>query len=109
MRIKRDGWGYWFLSARGESLGFAKDGLLRSHLQRMFSLLENERFAKDIFIEGKLGDRRRTKPGPGHGRGPGPGPAQARAWVQRLAMLQRLAAHFVCFSCPIFLVVSSCV
>ena len=40
--IKRDSWGYSYLIVRGEILGFGKDGLLRKHLPRMFSLIKNE-------------------------------------------------------------------
>ena len=31
-----------YLTVRGEILGFVKDGLLRKHLPRMFSLIKNE-------------------------------------------------------------------
>ena len=37
-----DGWGYSYLTVRGEILGFVKDGLLRKHLPRMFLLIKNE-------------------------------------------------------------------
>ncbi len=40
--IKRDSWGYSYLTVRGEILGFVKDELLRKHLPRMFSLIKNE-------------------------------------------------------------------
>ena len=36
--INRDSWGHSYLTVRGEILGFVKDGLLRKHLPRMFSL-----------------------------------------------------------------------
>ena len=39
---KMDSWGYSYLTVRGEILGFVKDGLLRKHLPRMFSLINNE-------------------------------------------------------------------
>ena len=39
---KMDSWGYSYLTVRGEILGFVKDGLLRKHLPRMFSLIKNE-------------------------------------------------------------------
>lgn len=48
--INRDSWGHSYLTVRGEILGFVKDGLLRKHLPRMFSLIS----------ERKLGDRRRS-------------------------------------------------
>ena len=38
----RDNWGHSYLTVRGEILGFVKDGLLRKHLPRMFSLIKNE-------------------------------------------------------------------
>ena len=40
--INRDSWGYSYLIVRGEILGFVKNGLLRKHLTRMFSLITNE-------------------------------------------------------------------
>ena len=40
--INRDSWGHSYLTVRGEILGFVKDGLLRKHLPRMFSLIKNE-------------------------------------------------------------------
>ena len=40
--MKRDSWGHSYLTVRGEILGFVKDGLLRKHLPRMFSLIKNE-------------------------------------------------------------------
>ena len=40
--INRDSWGHSYLIVRGEILGFVKDGLLRKHLPRMFSLIKNE-------------------------------------------------------------------
>ena len=40
--INRDNWGYLYLVARGEILGFTKDKLLRRHLSRVFSLVKNE-------------------------------------------------------------------
>ncbi len=40
--IKRDSWGYPYLTVRGEILGFVKDERLRKHLPRMFSLIKNE-------------------------------------------------------------------
>ena len=40
--IDRDSWGHSYLTVRGEILGFVKDGLLRKHLPRMFSLIKNE-------------------------------------------------------------------
>ena len=40
--INRDSWGHSYLIVRGEILGFIKDGLLRKHLPRMFSLIKNE-------------------------------------------------------------------
>ena len=40
--INRDSWGHSYLIVRGEILGFVKDGLLRKHLPRMFSLINNE-------------------------------------------------------------------
>ena len=40
--INRDNWGHSYLTVRGEILGFVKDGLLRKHLPRMFSLIKNE-------------------------------------------------------------------
>ena len=39
---KMDSWGHSYLTVRGEILGFVKDGLLRKHLPRMFSLIKNE-------------------------------------------------------------------
>ena len=39
---KMDSWGYSYLTVRGEILAFVKDGLLRKHLPRMFSLIKNE-------------------------------------------------------------------
>ena len=36
--VDRDSWGHSYLTVRGEILGFVKDGLLRKHLPRMFSL-----------------------------------------------------------------------
>ena len=49
--INRDSWGHSYLTARGEILGFVKDGLRTA-----------KAFAKDVFIdqERKLGDRRRS-------------------------------------------------
>ena len=47
--INRDSWGHSYLTVRGEILGFVKDGLLRKHLPRMFSLIKNE----SVGIEGK--------------------------------------------------------
>ena len=38
--IDRDSWGPSYLTVRGEILGFVKDGLLRKHLPRMFSLIK---------------------------------------------------------------------
>ena len=40
--VDRDSWGHSYLIVRGEILGFVKDGLLRKHLPRMFSLIKNE-------------------------------------------------------------------
>ena len=40
--MNRDGRGHSYFAVRGEILGFAKDGLLRKHLPRMFSLIKNE-------------------------------------------------------------------
>ena len=40
--IDRDSWGRSYLIARNEILGFVKDGLLREHSPRMFSLIKNE-------------------------------------------------------------------
>ena len=40
--INRDSWGHSYLTVRGEILGFVKDGLMRKHLPRMFSLIKNE-------------------------------------------------------------------
>ena len=40
--INRDSWGHSYLTVRGEILGFVKDGLLRKHLPKMFSLIKNE-------------------------------------------------------------------
>jgi hypothetical protein len=40
--INRDSWGHSYLIVRGEILGFIKDGLMRKHLPRMFSLIKNE-------------------------------------------------------------------
>ena len=40
--VDRDSWGHSYLTVRGEILGFVKDGLLRKHLPRMFSLIKNE-------------------------------------------------------------------
>ena len=40
--IKRNSWGYSYLPARGEILGFGKDEQLRRHLSKMFSLIKNE-------------------------------------------------------------------
>ena len=40
--INRDSWGHSYLIVRGEILGFVKDGPLRKHLPRMFSLIKNE-------------------------------------------------------------------
>ena len=40
--IDRDSWGHSYLTVRGEILGLVKDGLLRKHLPRMFSLIKNE-------------------------------------------------------------------
>jgi len=40
--INRDSWGPWYLTARGEILGFVNDQLLRKHWTRMFSLIKNE-------------------------------------------------------------------
>ena len=40
--IDRDSWGPSYLTVRGEILGFVKDGLLRKHLPRMFSLIKKE-------------------------------------------------------------------
>ena len=37
-----DGWGYSYLTVRGEILGFFKDEQLRRHLPRMFLLIKNE-------------------------------------------------------------------
>ena len=37
----RDSWLYPYLAVRGEILGFVKDGLMRKHLQNMFSLIKN--------------------------------------------------------------------
>jgi len=48
--INRDSWGHSYLIVRGEILGFIKDGLMRKHLPRMFSLIKNR----------KLGDQRRS-------------------------------------------------
>ena len=42
--INRDSWGHSYLIVRGEILGFVKDGLLRKHLPRMFSLIKNESY-----------------------------------------------------------------
>ena len=39
--IDRDSWGHSYLTVRGEILGFVKDGLLRKHLPRMFSLIRS--------------------------------------------------------------------
>ena len=39
--VNRDSWGHLYLIVRGEILGFVKDGLLRKHLPRMFSLIKN--------------------------------------------------------------------
>ena len=40
--INMDNCGHSYLSARGEKIGAVKDGLLRKHLPRMFSLTKNE-------------------------------------------------------------------
>ena len=40
--ITRDSWGHSYFFVRGEIIGFAKDELLRKHLQRMFSLIKNK-------------------------------------------------------------------
>jgi len=40
--IERDSRGHWYLTVRGEMLGFVKDQLQRKHLSRMFSLIKNE-------------------------------------------------------------------
>ena len=40
--VDRDSWGHSYLTVRGEILGFVKDGLLRKHLPKMFSLIKNE-------------------------------------------------------------------
>jgi hypothetical protein len=40
--INRDGWGYSYLTVRGEILGFVKDERLRKRLPRTFSLIKNE-------------------------------------------------------------------
>ena len=40
--INRDRGGRSYIIARNEILGFVKDGLLRKHLPRMFSLIKNE-------------------------------------------------------------------
>ncbi|CAA6674301.1 unnamed protein product [Spirodela intermedia] len=40
--IKRDSLGHSYSVVRGEILGFTKDGRLRKHLPRMFSLIKNE-------------------------------------------------------------------
>ncbi len=40
--INRDSWGDSYFAVRGEILGPAKDGLLRKHFTRMFSLIKNE-------------------------------------------------------------------
>ncbi len=40
--VNRDSWGHSYLTVRGEILGFVKDGPLRKHLPRMFSLIKNE-------------------------------------------------------------------
>ena len=40
--VNRDSWGHSYLTVRGEILGFVKDGLMRKHLPRMFSLIKNE-------------------------------------------------------------------
>ena len=47
--INRDSWGHSYLIVRGEILGFVKDGPLRKHLPRMFSLIwsESQRFEDD--------------------------------------------------------------
>ena len=40
--INRDCRGHSYFIVRGEILGFMKDGPLRKHLPRMFSLIKNE-------------------------------------------------------------------
>ena len=40
--INRDSWWHSYLIVRGEILGVVKDELLRKHLPRMFSLINNE-------------------------------------------------------------------
>ena len=40
--MKRNSWGHSYFVVRGEILGFTKDGQLRKHLPRMFSLIKNE-------------------------------------------------------------------
>ncbi len=40
--IDGNSWGYSYLAARGEILGFAKDELRRRHLAKMFSSIKNE-------------------------------------------------------------------
>ena len=40
--VDRDTWGHSYLTVRGEILGFTKDGLLRKHLPRMFSLIRTK-------------------------------------------------------------------
>ena len=46
--INRDSRGHSYLTVRGEILGFVKDGLLRKHLPRMFSLIKNEIMASSL-------------------------------------------------------------
>ncbi len=40
--INRNSWGYSYVVARGEILGFTTDELLRKRLSRTFSLIKNE-------------------------------------------------------------------
>jgi len=40
--INSDSWWYSYSAVRGEILGFVEDELLRKHLPRMFSLINNE-------------------------------------------------------------------
>ena len=40
--IGRNGWGFSYLTDRGEILGFVKDELMRKHLPKMFSLIKSE-------------------------------------------------------------------
>ena len=40
--VDRDGWGFSYLTVRGEILGFVKDEQMRKHLPKMFSLIKSE-------------------------------------------------------------------